>query len=93
MENTRGKHFHEGGFLPCSHCGRRTFWLCEDCGRPGCPEWATIECVRLGTSDVMHRTCARCRFEYRSPDLLGMLDGLWTDLWRRIEAEDLTPVQ
>ena len=27
------RHLHEGGFRPCSRCGRRTFWLCEDCGR------------------------------------------------------------
>jgi hypothetical protein len=29
---------HEGGFFrPCSRCGRRTFWLCEDCGPPSLP--------------------------------------------------------
>jgi hypothetical protein len=57
----------EGGFFrPCTRCGRRTFWLCEDCGRPTCPRCATVERVRVGTSDRLHRMCPRCRFEYRS---------------------------
>jgi hypothetical protein len=77
----------EDGFRPC-RCGRRTFWRCEDSGRPACPECASVEIVRLGTRNVLYRMCARCRFEYSSPDLLGTLDGLWTALWRRIEAED-----
>jgi hypothetical protein len=37
-QNMGNRHLHEGGFFrPCSRCGRRTFWLCEDCGRPACP--------------------------------------------------------
>jgi hypothetical protein len=81
-------HVHEGGFRPCNRCGRRTFWLCEDCARPACPECATVEGVRVGTSDLLHRMCARCRLEYRSPDLHGALENLWTVLWLRMELED-----
>jgi hypothetical protein len=58
MGTMRGWHVHEGGFRPCSRCGRRLFWLCEDCGRPDCPECATIERVRLGTSDILHCMCS-----------------------------------
>ena len=54
----RGRHLHEGGFFrPCSRCGRRTFWLCEDCRRATCPECATVEIGRVGTSDRLHRMC------------------------------------
>ena len=89
MVNTRGRFSHEGGyFRPCSRCGRRTFWLCEDCNGPTCPECATVERVWVGTSNLLHRMCARCRFEYRSPDLLSALEAVWTKLWQRIEAED-----
>jgi hypothetical protein len=84
----RGRQLLGGGFRPCSRYGRPTFWLCEDCGRPACPECATIERVRLGTSDVLHRMCPRCRFEYRSPDVLGTLDSLWMELWQPIETDD-----
>jgi carbohydrate-binding DOMON domain-containing protein len=42
----------------------------------------------MGRQERLRRMCPRCRFEYRSPDLLGTLDGLWTELWRRIEVED-----
>ena len=81
------RSLHEGGFFrPCSRCGRRTFWLCEDCGRPACPECATVGRVRVGTSNLLHRMRARCRFEYRSPDL-GKLEDVWTGLWLRIEVE------
>jgi hypothetical protein len=48
----------------------------------------TVERVRVGTSDLLHRMCARCRFECRSEEILGTLEGLWSELWRRIEAED-----
>ena len=37
---------------------------------------------------VLRRMCARCQFEHSSQDLLGACAGLWTELWRRIEAED-----
>jgi hypothetical protein len=30
MANRRGRHVHEGGFCPCTRCGRRTFWLCGE---------------------------------------------------------------
>jgi hypothetical protein len=83
------RDLREGGFFrSCSRCGRRTFGLCEDCGRPTCPECATVERLRVGTSDRFHRMCPQCRFEYRSPDLLGTLEGVWTGLWLRIEVED-----
>jgi hypothetical protein len=58
------------------------------CGGPACTGCATVERVRVGTSDLLHRMCGRCRFEYRSPDLLGRLEGVWTGLWLRIEVED-----
>jgi hypothetical protein len=90
MSPARGRYLHEGGFFrPCSRCGRRTFWLCEDCGRPACPECATVERVRVGTSDRLHRMCRRCRLEYRSPDLLGTTEDVWTALCHRIEADAL----
>ena len=67
MGNTRGRHLHEGGFRPCSRCGRRTFSTYEDCGRYACPECCSVEIVRLSTRNVLYRMCARCRFEYSSP--------------------------
>jgi hypothetical protein len=88
MGNTRSRHFHEGGFRPCHRCGRRTFSTCEDCSRYACPECSSVDIVRLGTRNVLYRMCARCRFEYSSQYLLGACAGLWTELWRRIEAED-----
>jgi hypothetical protein len=42
----------------------------------------------VGTNELLHRMCPRCRFEYRSEDLLGTLNSVWTELWRRIEADD-----
>lgn len=46
-----GRHM-AGFFRPCSRCGRRTFWLCEDCGRPACPECATVEGVRVAPATL-----------------------------------------
>jgi hypothetical protein len=48
-----------------------------------------IEPIRLGTSDALHRMCPRCRLEYRSPDLLGVLDGMWMELWQRTRRKTL----
>jgi hypothetical protein len=79
------RHLHEGGFFrPCTRCGRRTFWLCEDCGLRARPECATIERIPMGGQNRLRRMCPRCRFEYRSPDLLGTLENVWTALWLRI---------
>jgi Zn-finger nucleic acid-binding protein len=80
MGSTRRSFIQKGGFRPCCRCGRRTFSLCEDCGRPTCPECATVEITRVGTSDLLHRMCPRCHFEYRflGPPwrLRGRLDGI-----------------
>jgi hypothetical protein len=77
--------YREPGLRHCHRCNRRTFWSCEDCGRPTCLDCKIIETVALGGRRIPRFMCPRCRFKYASEDL-GANAELWEAIVRRIEA-------